>query len=117
MLTYGKKVGVLVSYVELIKLTCYSPRKCRDGSCELAIFSFMEHPFIVLQCQVFDQELEPLQIETVQKETIHPRKSYKMNSSCADILLFSAYKVIWFLYNPFLGINHFHSGIFLDHLL
>ena len=46
------------------------------------------------QCQVFDQELEPLQIETVQKETIHPRKSYKMNSSCADILLFSAYKVL-----------------------
>jgi len=45
------------------------------------------------QCQVFDQELEPLQIETVQKETIHPRKSYKMNSSCADILLFSSYKV------------------------
>ena len=31
-------------------------------------------------CQVFDQELEALQIETVQKETIHPRKSYKMNS-------------------------------------
>lgn len=48
---------------------------------------------IIFQCQVFDQELEPLQIETVQKETIHPRKSYKMNSSCADILLFSAYKV------------------------
>lgn len=46
-----------------------------------------------MQCQVFDQELEALQIETVQKETIHPRKSYKMNSSCADILLFSAYKV------------------------
>jgi pre-mRNA-processing factor 8 len=49
--------------------------------------------FLVSQCQVFDQELEPLQIETVQKETIHPRKSYKMNSSCADILLFSSYKV------------------------
>lgn len=31
-------------------------------------------------CQVFDQELEPLQIETVQKETIDPRKCYKMNS-------------------------------------
>ncbi|KAJ1927298.1 hypothetical protein IWQ60_003038 [Tieghemiomyces parasiticus] len=43
-------------------------------------------------CQVFDQELEALQIEVVQKETIHPRKSYKMNSSCADILLFAAYK-------------------------
>jgi pre-mRNA-processing factor 8 len=32
---------------------------------------------------VFDQELDALEIETVQKETIHPRKSYKMNSSCA----------------------------------
>ena len=37
-------------------------------------------------CQVFDQELEALEIETVQKETIHPRKSYKMNSSCAVCL-------------------------------
>merc|ERR1712127_691617 len=43
-------------------------------------------------CQVLDQELDALEIETVQKETIHPRKSYKMNSSCADILLFAAYK-------------------------
>ncbi|KAI9009393.1 pre-mRNA-processing-splicing factor 8 [Phycomyces nitens] len=43
-------------------------------------------------CQVFDRELEALQIETVQKETIHPRKSYKMNSSASDILLFAAYK-------------------------
>ena len=43
-------------------------------------------------CQVLDQELEALQIETVQKETIHPRKSYKMNSSCCDVLLFAAYK-------------------------
>jgi hypothetical protein len=34
-------------------------------------------------------ELDALEIETVQKETIHPRKSYKMNSSCADILLFA----------------------------
>lgn len=42
--------------------------------------------------QVFDQELDRLEIETVQKETIHPRKSYKMNSSCADILLFAAFK-------------------------
>jgi hypothetical protein len=43
-------------------------------------------------CQVFDQELDALEVENVQKETIHPRKSYKMNSSCADILLFAAYK-------------------------
>ena len=34
-------------------------------------------------CQVFDQELDALEVETVQKETIHPRKSYKMSSSCA----------------------------------
>lgn len=70
-------------------------------------------------CQVFDQELEPLQIETVQKETIHPRKSYKMNSSCADILLFSAYKVgvsdqgFWQPTHLFCS----DSGIFLDHHL
>lgn len=49
-------------------------------------------------CQVFDQELDALEIETVQKETIHPRKSYKMNSSCADILLFAAYK--WNMSKP-----------------
>lgn len=42
--------------------------------------------------QVFDQELDRLEIETVQKEMIHPRKSYKMNTSCADILLFAAYR-------------------------
>eukprot|EP01119_Soliformovum_irregulare_P013939 TRINITY_DN3762_c0_g1_i1.p1 TRINITY_DN3762_c0_g1~~TRINITY_DN3762_c0_g1_i1.p1 ORF type:complete len:2371 (+),score=727.16 TRINITY_DN3762_c0_g1_i1:597-7115(+) len=51
------------------------------------------HESIVMDlCQVFDQELDALEIETVQKETIHPRKSYKMNSSCADILLFAAFK-------------------------
>ena len=49
-------------------------------------------------CQVFDQELDALEIETVQKETIHPRKSYKMNSSCADILLFAAYR--WTMCKP-----------------
>ena len=42
--------------------------------------------------QVFDNELDALEINTVQKETIHPRKSYKMNSSCADILLFASYR-------------------------
>ncbi|KAG9510461.1 Pre-mRNA-processing-splicing factor 8, partial [Fragariocoptes setiger] len=51
------------------------------------------HEGIVMDlCQVFDQQLDALAIETVQKETIHPRKSYKMNSSCADILLFGVYK-------------------------
>ncbi|CAK9297987.1 unnamed protein product [Gordionus sp. m RMFG-2023] len=57
------------------------------------------HESIVMDlCQVFDQELDALEIETVQKETIHPRKSYKMNSSCADILLFAAYK--WNISRP-----------------
>ncbi|KIH90499.1 pre-mRNA-processing factor 8 [Sporothrix brasiliensis 5110] len=47
------------------------------------------HESVVMDlCQVFDQELDSLGIESVQKETIHPRKSYKMNSSCADIQLF-----------------------------
>jgi pre-mRNA-processing factor 8 len=43
-------------------------------------------------CQVFDQQLDALEIEKVQKETIHPRKSYKMNSSCSDILLYATFK-------------------------
>ena len=65
-----------------------------------------------IQCQVFDQELEALQIETVQKETIHPRKSYKMNSSCADILLFSAYKVSYRQPVRFQALTFLaHSGI------
>jgi len=51
------------------------------------------HESVVMDlCQVFDMELDALEIETVQKETIHPRKSYKMNSSCADILLFATHK-------------------------
>ncbi|MCJ1411887.1 pre-mRNA-splicing factor 8 [Ptychographa xylographoides] len=51
------------------------------------------HESVVMDlCQVFDQEMDSLGIETVQKETIHPRKSYKMNSSCADILLFATHK-------------------------
>eukprot|EP00923_Selenidium_pygospionis_P020244 GHVN01035076.1.p1 GENE.GHVN01035076.1~~GHVN01035076.1.p1 ORF type:complete len:2490 (+),score=338.39 GHVN01035076.1:119-7588(+) len=57
------------------------------------------HESIVMDlCQVFDLELDALEIESVQKETIHPRKSYKMNSSCADILLFAASK--WHISKP-----------------
>uniref|UniRef100_A0A0M3HZ85 MPN domain-containing protein n=1 Tax=Ascaris lumbricoides TaxID=6252 RepID=A0A0M3HZ85_ASCLU len=57
------------------------------------------HESVVMDlCQVFDQELDALEIQTVQKETIHPRKSYKMNSSCADILLFAQYK--WHVSRP-----------------
>jgi pre-mRNA-processing factor 8 len=57
------------------------------------------HEAIVMDfCQVFDLELDSLECEMVQKETIHPRKSYKMNSSCADILLFASYK--WAVSKP-----------------
>ena len=57
------------------------------------------HESIVMDlCQVFDLELDALEIEMVQKETIHPRKSYKMNSSCADVLLFASYK--WAVSKP-----------------
>jgi pre-mRNA-processing factor 8 len=57
------------------------------------------HESVVMDlCQVLDQELEALQIETVQKELIHPRKSYKLNSSASDILLFSSYK--WNMSRP-----------------
>ncbi len=40
----------------------------------------------------------------MQKETIHPRKSYKMSSSCADILLFSQSK--WLVSKPSLMTDH-----------
>jgi len=57
------------------------------------------HECVVMDlCQVFDMEMDSLEIETVQKETIHPRKSYKMNSSCADILLFASFK--WQISKP-----------------
>ena len=58
----------------------------------------LSFPLLPNYSQVLDQELDALEIETVQKETIHPRKSYKMNSSCADILLFAAYK--WQMSKP-----------------
>ena len=57
------------------------------------------HESLVMDlCQVFDMELDALEVDIVQKETIHPRKSYKMNSSCADILLCAANK--WTISKP-----------------
>ncbi|SCU92397.1 LANO_0E00694g1_1 [Lachancea nothofagi CBS 11611] len=48
------------------------------------------HESIVFDiCQILDGEMDMLQIESVDKEAIHPRKSYKMNSSAADITLSS----------------------------
>ena len=46
------------------------------------------HQSLVLNlCRYFEQNSAELKISSVQKEQIHPRKSYKMNSSCADIIL------------------------------
>ncbi|AAS50980.2 ABR207Wp [Eremothecium gossypii ATCC 10895] len=57
------------------------------------------HESIVFDiCQILDGEMDVLQIESVNKEAIHPRKSYKMNSSAADVTLSSVYK--WELSKP-----------------
>jgi len=61
--------------------------------------------------QVLDQELDSLEIETVKKATIHPRKSYKMNSSCADIILFASSK--WPVYKPSLLSANSSSDVFV----
>lgn len=43
-------------------------------------------------CKKLEENSKNLKIENFQRENIHPRKSYKMNSSCADIILFSKKK-------------------------
>ncbi|KAI8869851.1 pre-mRNA-processing-splicing factor 8 [Ramicandelaber brevisporus] len=59
------------------------------------------HESLVMDlCQVLDQNRDPLRIMTVQREQIHPRKSYKMNASCADITLFSATGQQWPISTP-----------------
>ncbi|KAA8494906.1 Pre-mRNA-processing-splicing factor 8 [Porphyridium purpureum] len=66
------------------------------------------HESVVMDlAQVLDQQLDTLGIDTVQKETIHPRKSYKMNSSCADLLLFASYK--WPVSRPSLLTDSDHN--------
>lgn len=51
------------------------------------------HESVVVDlCQVFDDALDDLQLDSVEKMSIHPRKSYKMNASTADILLTAASK-------------------------
>ncbi|KAJ8461749.1 hypothetical protein OPV22_034675 [Ensete ventricosum] len=70
----------------------WSPTINRANVYSVLIFGKRFMSVVMDLCQVLDQELDALEIETVQKETIHPRKSYKMNSSCADILLFAAHR-------------------------
>lgn len=46
------------------------------------------HEMVVMDIlQVMDDRQNELQIDAITKQEIHPRKSYKMNSSCADIVL------------------------------
>ena len=46
------------------------------------------HESVVMDLvQVLDNRQNELQIDTITKQVIHPRKSYKMNSSCADIIM------------------------------
>ncbi|KAJ2724945.1 Pre-mRNA-processing-splicing factor 8 [Coemansia sp. Benny D115] len=74
---HGKLPTLKISYVSLFRSHAWQK----------------SHESLILDlCQVLDNELEPLQINTVQKEAIHPRKSYKMTSSAADITCFATYK-------------------------
>ncbi|KAJ1859415.1 pre-mRNA-splicing factor 8 [Coemansia sp. RSA 638] len=74
---HGKLPTLKISYVSLFRSHAWQK----------------SHESLILDlCQVLDNELEPLQIETVQKEAIHPRKSYKMTSSAADVTCFASYK-------------------------
>ncbi|KAJ2909691.1 Pre-mRNA-processing-splicing factor 8, partial [Coemansia aciculifera] len=74
---HGKLPTLKISYVSLFRSHAWQK----------------SHESLILDlCQVLDNELEPLQIETVQKEAIHPRKSYKTGSSAADITCFATYK-------------------------
>jgi pre-mRNA-processing factor 8 len=57
------------------------------------------HESVVMDIfQLLNSERDSLEIEAVQKESIHPRKSYKMNSSCADVQLFATFK--WQISKP-----------------
>ena len=55
-------------------------------------------------CQVFDQKLDAMEIETVQKETTHPRESYKMlemytmqkPQKCGDKFKTTSYKSVFY---------------------
>ena len=54
--------------------------------------------------KILDKHMNFLQIQTVQKELIHPKKSFKKNSSCADIVLYSIFK--WKIEFPSLLVNN-----------
>lgn len=40
-------------------------------------------------CQILDDQIDVIQASEIQKEVIHPRKSYRMNASAADATIYS----------------------------
>ncbi|GMM51015.1 U4/U6-U5 snRNP complex subunit [Starmerella bacillaris] len=72
---HGKIPTLKVSYVQLFRAHLWQKI----------------HESIVMDlCQILDKEHVVLHIDSVQKLLVHPRKSYKMNASAADVLLSSA---------------------------
>jgi hypothetical protein len=56
------------------------------------------HENVVMDSIQFSDTNKPdLQLDTVTKQDIHPRKSYKMNASTADIVLISGHPNILFI--------------------
>ncbi|AFP65263.1 splicing factor Prp8 (nucleomorph) [Chroomonas mesostigmatica CCMP1168] len=78
------------------------------------------HESLILNlCQKLDDQMKFLNIQTIQKEQIHPRKSYRLNLSCADIVLFgreswvvSAPTLMSFSKTEFNLISFFQTNIF-----
>lgn len=57
------------------------------------------HESVVMDLvQVLDNRQSELQVDTITKQVIHPRKSYKMNASCADIVMIATDK--WEVTDP-----------------
>lgn len=53
---------------------------------------------VIFFSTIFDRNINLFKIQTIQKEQNHPRKAYKMNSSSADIIVYSNEE--WKFYKP-----------------
>eukprot|EP00792_Barthelona_sp_PAP020_P004627 TRINITY_DN2246_c0_g1_i1.p1 TRINITY_DN2246_c0_g1~~TRINITY_DN2246_c0_g1_i1.p1 ORF type:complete len:2283 (-),score=561.88 TRINITY_DN2246_c0_g1_i1:22-6870(-) len=57
------------------------------------------HSSLVLDvCRSFDSNLDLLEMESVEPQQIHPRKSFKLHVGAADVICSSSYK--WFVSKP-----------------
>ena len=82
-------INKYIDYSRLMRINKYT-----DNSTLMSInYHILYNPFLIYdyihRCEVFDMELNALEMETVEKETIQPWNSYKMNSSCAGVLMIS----------------------------